>query len=478
MSQNARPVPKNGWSELHDLWNDFNDKIKTFRDKYIKRHEDGTPENLDQALSEGVNQVEANCRYTFQMLVMATYFESSFKCFGVDASVNVPSLGGNETTFTKKKKTLLPMHFPLKASSLPSSSSSDAHTERHLQQQRMMMMMGSLSRTSVSDLTTPSSHLCKDDEFGLLSSESSFSDSDDFQTDLLAQDYYSSPSQKSADQDPTQLPSLSELSGTEAGLLLERMGDQQRDEYEASGFVDLIRHCHSHSAVHTVSTSSSPMLQTSAIQDDEAVFKRFKSDSAGIPSQKFSFNSPSMSSLSTTAMTQQQQQVVVRFPLKSCVNLSSPVVKGTSEEAKYAQSIKRKDLLDAINGFAANFGLEPINRRDPIWTSWFLGVFLNVSPEDRHQGRPLLVLDKRSNSTMKEAVSKLYVKMFPSAITTTAVATAAPQYQPVPLSRRKVTMSVSTPTTLRYTASLSPSMSKSDSSVVTVVRQAYVPVVN
>lgn len=84
-NNNSKCLIRNGWSELYDLWNEFNKRVKEIRAKYVRRNqEDGTLES-DPALLEGINQVEVNCRYTFQMLVMSSYFEANFTCFGVDS---------------------------------------------------------------------------------------------------------------------------------------------------------------------------------------------------------------------------------------------------------------------------------------------------------------------------------------------------------------------------------------------------------
>lgn len=185
------------------------------------------------------------------------------------------------------------------------------------------------------------------------------------------------------------LPTLAELSDEQATSLFLLEDMRTLEQMQQDGFTDLI--------VYANAKVNKP--------DCKQLFRDYPMDRFLVPGRM-----PNKTGSSTENPFVGYSGSSIR--LANPVQLSCTVASSRSEKIKLAKSLKRKDLLEMMNEFCGTFGLPPVSRRDLLWTHWFLGDYLRLSHEDRITGKPLIVLDKRTNTTFHDAVANLYSKLF------------------------------------------------------------------
>lgn len=377
----------NAWGQLHALRMEFHRRIEEFKQIFLGKEavESLGGSSADaNSIAKGVRLVEEEFeQYKFKKLAMACFFESSFTRYKVDSSLS----GSTDQEIPRSGS----------HSSISGQEADEDSMDAQLRQQRIM--------SGVAEELPPNQN----------SSDQDYSEEErlfGFDEDQLASIQVqppgtpSGPTARDYEFLKTNLPTLSDLSSEDCASQLGEVAGRLHKE----GFFDLLHRSgaisNSEFSITGSASESMSAYEQEHAYDEEELYKR-ESRSATARPLVMTTNSGRFSRVGKSRTHQHISGDITPENKYRVPNGSM-----SSDEMKYARSIRRSDLLSMINTFLSNFGISPIQRRDLIWTEWFLGTYLELSQEDRASGRPLLVLDKRSSSTFIDAVKRIYDELF------------------------------------------------------------------
>jgi hypothetical protein len=389
----------NAWGQLHALRMEFHRRLEQFKQNFLGKDSSFSGSADPTELARGVHLVHEEFeQYKFKKLAMACFFESSFTRFKVDScssgtevAKDSPARGGDEG----QRRTTV---FRSGSSSSSGPEDADDSFDAQIRQQRIMSGVP----TDPNDMDGSD-----EDRFGLMDTLEGAEEDRLASIQPFPAGSSNGPTARDYEFLRNNLPTLSDLSSSEDPAERQSAAsfDRTAKLLHKDGFFDLLHRSGTISDANfsatLPSTDMSAYEREGEVYDEEEISKRSGQATATKTRPVGRFARSQLGASPSGSVSPPGE-------LKPEIKYRAPNGSMSSEDVKYARSIRRSELLNMINGFLSNFGISPIQRRDLIWTEWFLGTYLELSHEDRVSGRPLLVLDKRSSSTFVEAVKRIH----------------------------------------------------------------------